>query len=270
MTRQKYSFNEALQRILRVFTGNAPTDDSPGSLWGENQPWNITLSDLAELLQGSLPGFSFHLPAFIGKGNLSTEGNLAVSGTSTFYDTVKLEGDATAWSDMLTPLTRSQQGANNKPDFDSDRIGLLFPAGNTAEKAYLTFQFSHNKKLGSTISPHIHYFQSVTGTPVFEYYYKWYSPGDIIPATGTWSTGTTVDGYRALLPYNAATIASGAIMQIAEFPDVPYPVGNTEGVSSHFDMILWRNDSDVSGDVLVKSVDIHYEIDGFGSDDEYE
>lgn len=270
MTRQKYAFNEAIQRILLVLQGKTPADDSPGHLWGENQPWNISLSDLAELFQESLPGESLHLPGAVVEGNISVEGTLAVSGTSTFHDNVTLSGDGTAWGDMLTPLTRTQQGANNLPHFDTGRIGLLFPgSGDTSEKAYLTFQFQHNKKLGTSVSPHVHYVQSVTGTPIFEYYYKWYTPGAIIPHTGSWSTGSTVDGSRALFSYGTGTAASGSIMQIAEFPDVSWPVGSSEGVSSHFDMILWRNDSVVSGDVLVKSVDLHYEIDGFGSDEEY-
>ena len=276
MTRQKYPFQEAIQRILLVFKGSPPADDTPGGLWGENQPWNISLSDLAELLQGSLPNENFHLPGaimdgdFLAEGNLVTEADLLVSGTSTFYGNVTLSGDGTSWGDMVTPLTRTQQGANNKPDFDTGRIGLLFPGGgDTSEKVYLTFQFQHNKKMNTFISPHVHYVQGVTGTPIFEYYYKWYSPGAIIPHTGTWSTGTTAAGSRAVFSYGTGTAASGTIMQIAEFPDVPYPAGLTEGVSSHFDMILWRNDSVVSGDVLVKSVDLHYEIDAFGSDDEY-
>ena len=254
MTRQRYSFNEALQRILLIFKGETPPSDVPNQLHGESNstPWNVSLSDLAEVIQGSLPGETFHLPATAFNGN------------------VTLTGDGTAYGDMTTPLTRSQQGANNLPHFDANRIGLLFPGGgDISEKVYLSFQFQHNKELGTTISPHIHYLQSVTGTPIFQYYYKWYTPGGIIPHTGTWSTGTTVDGSRALFAYGTGTAASGSIMQIAEFPDVSWPAGPSEGVSSHFDMILWRNDSVVSGDVLVKSVDIHYEIDGFGSDEEY-
>ena len=269
MTRQRYSFNEALQRILLVLKGETPATDVPNQLQGDGNtvPWDVSLSDIAEIFQGSLPGETFHLPGSVVEGDRSIEGNLSVSGTSTFYDNVTLSGDGTSWGDMVTPLTRTQQGANSKPDFDSGRVGLLFPgSGDTSEKVYLTVQFQHDKKLGTAITPHVHYVQSVTGTPVFEYYYKWYNPGGIIQHTGTWSTGTTRDGSRAIFAYGTGTAASGSLMQIAAFPDVTL---SGEGLSSHFDMILWRNDSVVSGDVLVKSVDIHYEKDGFGSDEAY-
>lgn len=61
MTRQKYSKEEAIQRILRVWKGETPADDTPNSL-DSNPPWNISLSDLAELFQGSLPNETLTLP----------------------------------------------------------------------------------------------------------------------------------------------------------------------------------------------------------------
>lgn len=62
MTIQKYAVEEALERILRVLTGNVPADDIPFGLMGETRAWNKSLSELAELMQGSLPGETFTLP----------------------------------------------------------------------------------------------------------------------------------------------------------------------------------------------------------------
>ncbi len=63
MTIQKYSIEESLERILRVLTGNVPSSDTPNGLAGEVRSWNISLSQLAELMQGSLPGEIFTLPS---------------------------------------------------------------------------------------------------------------------------------------------------------------------------------------------------------------
>jgi hypothetical protein len=41
------------------------------------------------------------------------------------------------------------------------------------------------------------------------------------------------------------------------------------GTSAWFDMILYREDEDVVGDVLFKGFDFHYPQDSFGSREEY-
>ena len=86
MTVQKYSIEESLERILRVLTGKVPSNDTPNGLAGEVRSWNVSLSQLAELMQESLPGEVFTLPP----GTTTTETLLDhrwVSGTFTVVNT---------------------------------------------------------------------------------------------------------------------------------------------------------------------------------------
>ena len=54
---------------------------------------------------------------------------------------------------------------------------------------------------------------------------------------------------------------------MSEFPDIEGT--NIDTVSSMMDIRLYRDDNIVSGDVLAKEFDIHYQIDGMGSDFEF-
>ena len=67
MTRQRYTFRESLNRILRILENKAPSTDTPNALTGEVLSADEAASDLAELLAGSLPSetFSFALPSTV-------------------------------------------------------------------------------------------------------------------------------------------------------------------------------------------------------------
>lgn len=273
---QKYSFQESLSRIWRSITGKTIESDQP-EIYNDT-PWNIVLSNLAELFQDSYPGVTGTFPQHfqissgsfahahelmhlygIGEQRLGRyDSNVHINGNG--YLT--LDGDASVWTDFSVPLTRTQQGANNLPHFDTTNIGLLFPQNDVTEKVYFTVQFPHNKKLNSEIHPHVHYVQSVTGTPIFMYTYRWYNLDDNVPTV--WVTGSTTAGTR-----NVFTYVSGSMSQLSTFPDVNWDKPWDEKYSSTLDIILWRNDNVVTGDVLVKYIDIHYQIDSLGSDNVY-
>lgn len=55
MTRQRYSLEESLNRILRLFQGKALATDEPGTVSGEVLNSEQAFSDMAELFAGSLP-----------------------------------------------------------------------------------------------------------------------------------------------------------------------------------------------------------------------
>jgi len=63
MTRQRYNVTESLNRILRLFQGKAIPTDVPGVVTGDVLPTEKALSDLTELLGGSLPNETAELPA---------------------------------------------------------------------------------------------------------------------------------------------------------------------------------------------------------------
>lgn len=277
MTRKRYSINESLRRLVRLFRGEILADDSPTLYEGE-AAWDESLSDLVELAQSSYPGVTGVIPVGlllqavhfnsgehllvhqqgIGPQRIGTGANYTqFDGSGTWT----LVGAATAFDDISAQLTPDKQGANNKPDYDYTNLGLLFPQNDATESIQVIIQFSHSKKLNTVIYPHLHYIQAGTGTPIFEYYYRWYSNGGHVPSV--WFTGSTVDGSRGIFSYT-----SGSMLQIAAFPAVTPPMGD-EGVSSNFEIVLWRNDNIVSGDVLVKYYDIHYEVDTAGSDTQY-
>jgi len=65
MTRQRYSIKESLNRILRSFQGKAVPTDEPNTVPGIVLSEDEALSDLAELLDGSLPNETATLPSAI-------------------------------------------------------------------------------------------------------------------------------------------------------------------------------------------------------------
>lgn len=173
---------------------------------------------------------------------------------------IKFYGESTQWTDFTLSATRVRQGALNKPDFDYTNLGLLFPQNDTDEKTYAIMQMSHQKKLNTAIKFHIHYIQTGTTKPTYKVDYRFYNNGDTVP--GSWTTLSTADGNKGVFNYS-----SGSILQIATFPEIPAPVN--EGVSANLEIIVYRDDNDVTGDVLTKYFDFHYQIDSFGSNEEY-
>jgi len=165
----------------------------------------------------------------------------------------------TVWDDMQFPASPGQRGTRTKPDFDDTNIGCLMPQNDETEYISVSEQFSHKRKSATNISPHIHFIQTSASVPVFKMDYRWYDMGDAVP--GSWTTIET-DGTAAL------SYTSGSIINITPFSDI---VGSDiTGVSAWFEAKIYRKTGDgVSGDVLLKSFDIHYEIDGPGSASEY-
>lgn len=161
------------------------------------------------------------------------------------------------WDDLRVPFTQSKQGVNLKPDFDYTNLGLLFPNNDTAEVVDIIVQFPHNRQSQSNIRPHLHFIQTSASQPVFKIAYRWYNNGDTVPGSFT-----TITASSFAFPYT-----SGNMLQIVGFPEID---GNKiNSLSSMMDIKLWRDDAVVTGDVLVKEFDIHYLLDGDGSQYEY-
>lgn len=161
------------------------------------------------------------------------------------------------WDDLRFPATRIRQGATQKPDFDTTNLGLIFPQDDDTEIAYIIAQMPHAWKLESALKPHIHYVQDEAQEPVFKIDYRWYKNGE--DPTGSFTTITS--------NHFVFTYSSGSILQIVSFPEID--ATGIDTVSSILDIKLYRDDNIVSGDVLVKEFDIHYQIDSDGSRLEY-
>lgn len=156
------------------------------------------------------------------------------------------------WEDLRFPPSRTMVGALGKPDYDYTNCGFLFPQNDTGEVIYIVAQFPHAYKLTTSIYPHIHFIQSSADVPVFKLSYRWYKNGSTPPSFTTITTNSLAFSYT-----------SGSITQVALFPAISGVSIDT--ISSILDMKLYRDDNVVTGDVLVKELDIHYEIDTLGS-----
>ena len=165
---------------------------------------------------------------------------------------------AARWTDKSVSATQTKRGALDKPDFDFTELGLLFPQNDPSEKVYILDQMLHEKKFGTPIDLHIHYIQTGVLIPTFKAEYRYYNNGDIVPS---WTTIATLG--VGVLTYPGA----GNMLQIIEFPDIPAPAN--ENVSANVDLIIYRDDNVVTGDVLVKYIDFHYQKDSDGSRQEY-
>lgn len=167
------------------------------------------------------------------------------------------QGTQYRWTDLRFPLTRDKQGQNEKPDYDFTNMGLLFPQNDSGEIVYITAQAPHELR-NSELKPHIHFVQEVSGQPVWKMDYRIVENGDN-------------DSNKAFATLTAVTFAftwvSGDLMQIASFPTID--ISGLTSVSFVMDIKLYRDDNVVAGDVLGKEFDIHYQLDDWGSRQEF-
>lgn len=108
--------------------------------------------------------------------------------------TITLVGTATAFDDLLIEMKESLKGSGTKPDWDATNLGFLFPQNNVTEIIYLNVQLPHRWKEGSTIYPHIHFFQDQNVTPTFKLDYRWVNIGDSVPSFTTGYTMNSIVG----------------------------------------------------------------------------
>jgi len=169
-----------------------------------------------------------------------------------------VEGEGPWWDDLRAPASRIRQGATQKPDYDFTENGLLFPQNDATEIAYIILQMPHAWREGTEIFPHVHYVQDSATTPSFFMDYRVYDVGQSVPAG--WTT------YEFDI-HEAIGYSSGSIHQIA-WSRTPIKMGGLK-LSCMMDVQLYRDDNDYVGDALVKEFDLHYQVDQFGSEEQY-
>lgn len=161
----------------------------------------------------------------------------------------------TVFEDLRFDLTTTKVGALDLPDYDYDNLGRLFPQDDATEIIYISNQAPHKMKLSTNFYPHIHWVQTGEDFPVWKIDYRWYDHDSLVP-----DSFTTLTVINHLYTYPG----SGNFMQKSIFPNMNG--SSINDVSSIFDIKLYRDDDIVTGDVLAKSFDMHYEIDAMGSD----
>lgn len=168
-----------------------------------------------------------------------------------------LSGQQYRWEDLRVPFTRDKQGQASKPDYDFTNMGLLFPQNNVTEIVYITLQAPHNI-YNSELRPHIHYIQDSAAFPVFKMDYRIIENGDN-DANKAFTTLTTSTHLYSWI--------SGDLLQKVIFPSID--ISYITSLSFIMDVKIYRDDDIVTGDVLAKEFDVHYQIDGWGSREEF-
>jgi hypothetical protein len=176
--------------------------------------------------------------------------------------TMVFSGSATVWDDIFFPLVTAKQGQVDKPAFDVNEVAYLFPQNDTTEFMYIVGQMPHSMKVGSSLSPHVHWKQTASGSPVYKMDYKWFPIGGSVPAT--WQThtmSTTAAPYTSgsMHQLTYGTLISGSMLQTTSV-----------GVSSIMLIKLYRDTGDTyTGNAVTYQFDIHFLKDAVGSRTEF-
>jgi hypothetical protein len=180
-----------------------------------------------------------------------------------------MNGTATVFKDELQSLLLQLK---NNP---SDNLVVNVAEGTldykdsatTADYAVMNVQINHDWKIGSIVYPHLHWFQSQAGVPNWLIQYRWQINGEA--KTTSWTN----------YPLNTQvfTYTSGTIMQISHNSGLTPPEG--AGLSDILQLRLIRDSNNtstefagndpVTGNVSTVNLDVHYEINSIGSDEEY-
>jgi len=190
--------------------------------------------------------------------------------------TLMLEGNATAWTDLMVYPDAVSKNGNNPPVYkkftdngsgtSTQGVWLWMFEPNKEEEVYFSVQMPHNYKVGSDLLPHVHW-TTVSVAPtrtnvVWGLEYSVIQIGGTYPLT-TITTGNSVIG-------DIATISGAKQHLITSLGNISGGTGiNTIGISTILVCRLYRA-SLVSGDTFTSDVgllgmDFHYEIDSMGS-----
>jgi len=127
MTRQKYSEDESLNRIVRSLEGKDVPQDTPGTVPGTLLSSNEALSDLTELMAGSLPNENFTIPSAIANAIAAAGFERGWGGGYNFYvwpDHANAS-DANTGRDPIYPLATIQQAVTNARAMSGDIIWVI-------------------------------------------------------------------------------------------------------------------------------------------------
>ena len=172
---------------------------------------------------------------------------------------------ARQWEDLRFPATAiNPPGQASDPDFDTTNGGWLFAAVGT-ELLFLIAQLPHAWVTGRDLAPHVHWQKttSAAGNVVWRLSYKWAPIGAVMDA--------------AFTDVDASTVAAGTPDNDTadEHLITPFTAlsGTGKGISDMLVMKLARIGGDAAdtygADARLLEFDIHYEVDSFGSNQEF-
>lgn len=169
-----------------------------------------------------------------------------------------------AWNDLSFPFISNRVNpTSSKPVFDVTELTLNFENDSVNCIMYMVGQMPHNYKIGSAIYPHVHIKGNTDSAYIFRLAYKWINIGDT--ANAGWSyinMGT-----------RAATTPSNTVIHQILSSSTPITAsdswGESKGISSMLMMKIYRVDALAPTIVKGYAFDLHYQLDGFGSRQEY-
>lgn len=162
-------------------------------------------------------------------------------------------GPVNNFDDLKFPANTGKLGVLDKPDYDYTDLGYLMPQNDATEKLYFSKIVTHRALISpqAVWYPHVHFFQDEAETPTFKVDFRL---TDAAGTVGTFTTLTTVSEPEFV--YSA-----GTIHQILRFPPFRPSDHGGEGLAFIIDIIFYREDNTVAGDVLFKEFDIHIPFD---------
>ncbi len=179
--------------------------------------------------------------------------------------TIRLEGDSTAFDDMVGNLLGYRLNSSaGKVDYDWDENAITFQPGGVmttaADRVQWNKEIKHKFKVGTGITfyPHMHWWQPDGTTYDFDLRYRLQRNG-YAKAT-SWTTITLTTGGAN----DVFTYTSGTLNQITTW--APFSVDC--GMSDTFQFQLVRTDLEI-GNISATMIDIHGEVDALGSETEY-
>jgi len=168
-----------------------------------------------------------------------------------------------SWDDLRFPVTAiNPPGAVSDPTFDTTNGTLLFGATGT-DVIYVIAQMPHSWKEGTAVVPHVHWYKttSAAGNVLWRLEYKKFPIGAVGDADFTaidQATPAISDGNVALthaltsfgeIDMTGLTLSDMLLMKVSRIGD---------------------NAADTYGaDAALMEFDIHYQIDGLGSQQEF-
>jgi len=174
-----------------------------------------------------------------------------------------LNGSATVWEDISEPLSgKNLYSTPGTADYDWVEEAVVFqPSGDIANDGDIVaqkYQLRHKTKPGSLFMFHIHWEQTNATARTFTWKYRKQNQG--AAKTTAWSDPIVVSTANS-----AYTYVSGTLNQITHLGEI-----DTTGLSlsSVIQVKLTRSDA-VAGNILATFIDMHYEADSLGSNQEY-
>lgn len=282
---------DGVTNLVLAKAGEAVTLFSNGSEWKAASANNSSLSSGWNLTgnAGTTPGTNFvgttDAKDLVLKTNNTSRVNISSAGETTIGavtdhtkieadGTIVLEGAATVWDDFLVNPDATSRGNSNSPVWggvsesafkkngSSQGVFLWMFSASTEQEVYFTVQLPHKYKVGTDLSPHVHW-TTATGTPtgtnvVWGLEYTVIPIGGNFPTTSILTSNTIIasigtpagTGQHLITPLGAI---SGAGVDIS-----------TIIVCRLFRQVTNTNDT-FANEVGLLSMDFHYEIDGVGS-----